>query len=58
MKNTSVFEPKRSPGISETTKNPEARNQEKATNSIEGIGYEFLNTVTPQLLFGIELIFK
>lgn len=56
MKNTSVFEPERSPRISETTKNPEARNEEKTTNSIEGIGYEFLNALTQQMLSGIILI--
>ncbi len=47
FKNASAFETERSPGLSEATKNPEARNEEKATNCIEGIGHGLLNAETP-----------
>jgi len=50
MKNATAFDPERNPGISEATKNPEARNEEKATNSIEGIGHGLLNEETSKLL--------
>jgi len=54
VKNATAFEPERSPGISEKIKNPEARNEEKATNSIEGIGYSLLNAETSKILSGSE----
>jgi len=56
MKNATAFDPERNPGISEATKNPEARNEEKATNSIEGIGHGLLNAETQKLLSGSEFI--
>jgi len=42
-------------GIQSLQKNPEARNEEKATKSIEGIGRGLLNAETPKLLSGSEI---
>jgi len=41
--------------LAKQTKYPEARNEEKATNSIEGIGYGLLNAEPPKLLSGSEI---
>jgi len=55
VKNVTAFEPERSPGIGEANKNPEARNEETATNSIEGIGHGLLYGETLKLLSGSEV---
>ena len=55
MKNATAFDPERNPGISEANKNPEARNEEKATNSIDGIRHGLLIAETPKLLSGSEV---
>jgi hypothetical protein len=53
--NASAFDPERSPGVSEATINPETRNNEKAANSIEGIGHGLVDKETPKLLSGSEI---
>ena len=53
--NASAFDPERSPGVSEATKNPEARNNEKAENSIKGIGHGLVYKEIPKLISGSEI---